>query len=38
MIVACRLAGLSALKTHHGGVDAYAQMLTTSRPGIGRAS
>jgi hypothetical protein len=30
--------GLSALGTYYGSVDAYAQMLTTSRPGTGRAS
>jgi hypothetical protein len=38
MLVACRLAGLSALEAHYAGVDAYAQMLTTSRHCAGRAS
>ncbi len=27
MLVACRLAGLSALEAHYAGVDANAQML-----------
>ena len=27
MLVACRLAGLSALERHYAGVDAHAQML-----------
>jgi len=32
MLVACRLAGLSALETYYADVDAHAQLLTTSRP------
>jgi hypothetical protein len=38
MLAACRLVGLSALEAHYAGVDAYAQMLTTSRHCAGRAS
>jgi hypothetical protein len=38
MLVACRLAGLSALEGHYESVDAYTQMLSTSRPWGGRAS
>ena len=32
MLVACRLADLSALETYYADVDAHAQLLTTSRP------
>ena len=30
MLVACRLAGLSALGAHYADVDAYGQMRITS--------
>jgi hypothetical protein len=32
MLVAYRLAGLSALEAYYADVDAHAQMLTSSRP------
>jgi hypothetical protein len=38
MLVACRLAGLSALEAHYAEDNAYAQVLTISRPCAGRAS
>ena len=31
MLAACRLAGLSALETHYGGVVAHAQSAGTER-------
>ena len=37
MLVACRLAGLSAIEGQYAGVDACAQILTASRPCAAKA-